>query len=308
MRHLIAQPFVILSSAMTLACVIAGPAAAQQAPTNGAGLRYLSWPGKPAVAASSPARRPTTVALAGGGATRDPALPPLARLDAPAPAAPAATAPNPVASPHRGLTPATAWSAPTAAAPNTGLPRAYPSPTPQVQPRPVQAETEATPIASTPEPSPAPPAPTPVLTPTSTQAPAPASVQASQAAAPAAAEPVPAMVDPMAPRRDAAIFRLQRPQGVEPAPPAAAAPNQIAALQPQTQAQGVRYYSVHRQAGRQPDAIPAPQQTYLDALPVEMSQTPSSTDLAQPDAPPALVRDASGKVRPMPQTEPDALP
>ena len=55
MRHLIAQPFVILSSAMTLACVIAGPAAAQQAPTNGAGLRYLSWPGKPAVAASSPA-------------------------------------------------------------------------------------------------------------------------------------------------------------------------------------------------------------------------------------------------------------
>ena len=116
------------------------------------------------------------------------------------------------------------------------------------------------------------------------------------------------MVDPMAPRRDAAIFRLQRPQGVEPAPPAAAAPNQIAALQPQTQAQGVRYYSVHRQAGRHPDAIPAPQQTYLDALPVEMSQTPSSTDLAQPDAPPALMRDASGKVRPMPQTEPDALP
>jgi len=116
------------------------------------------------------------------------------------------------------------------------------------------------------------------------------------------------MVDPMAPRRDAAIFRLQRSQGMEPAPAAAAAPNQMAAVQPQAQAQGVRYYSVHRQAGRHPDAIPAPQQTYLDALPVEMSQTPSSTDLAQPDAPPALVRDASGKVRPMPQTEPDALP
>jgi len=293
LRHLIAQPFVILSSAMTLACVIAGPAAAQQAPTNGAGLRYLSWPGKPAVAAS-PARRPTTVALAGGGATRDPALPPLARLGAPAPAAPAATAPNAVASPHRGLTPATAWSAPTAAAPNPELPRAYPSPAPQLQPRPVQAETAATPIASPPEPP--------------RVASAPASVQARQAAAPAAAEPVPAMVDPMAPRRDAAIFRLQRSQGMEPAPAAAAAPNQMAAVQPQAQAQGVRYYSVHRQAGRHPDAIPAPQQTYLDALPVEMSQTPSSTDLAQPDAPPALVRDASGKVRPMPQTEPDALP
>lgn len=298
MRHLIAQPFVILSSAMTLACVIAGPAAAQQAPTNGAGLRYLSWPGKPAVAAS-PARRPTTVALAGGGATRDPALPPLARLDAPAPAAPAATAPNAVASPHRGLTPATAWSAPTAAAPIPEPPRAYPSPapTPQLQPRPVQAETAATPIASPPEPP--------------RVASAPASVQARQAAAPAAAaaaEPVPAMVDPMAPRRDAAIFRLQRSQGVEPAPAGAAAPNQMAAVQPQAQAQGVRYYSVHRQAGRHPDAIPAPQQTYLDALPVEMSQTPSSTDLAQPDAPPALMRDASGKVRPMPQTEPDALP
>lgn len=307
MRHLIAQPFVILSSAMTLACVVAGTAAAQQAPTNGAGLRYLSWPGKPPVA-TSPALRPTTVALAGGGATRDPVLPPLARLDAPAPSAPAATAPNPVASPRRGLTPATAWSAPAAAAPNTDLPRAYPSPTPQIQPRPVQAETTQTPIASSPEPLPVAPAPTPVLTPTSTPAPAPASVQASQAAPSAAAEPVPAVVDPMAPRRDAAIFRLQRPQGVEPAPAGAATPDQIAAVQPQPQAQGARYYSVHRQAGRHPDAIPAPQQTYLDALPVEMSQTPSSTDLAQPDAPPALMRDASGKVRPMPQTEPDALP
>lgn len=307
MRHLIAKPFVILSSAMALACAVAGTAAAQQAPTNGAGLRYLSWPGKPAVA-GSPALRPTPVALAGGGAMRDPVLPPLARLQAPTPSSPVASAPgatagNAASPTRRGLTPATAWSAPATAAPAPGSPRAYPSPTPQAQPQPLQAETGTPPPLGRAEPQPVASAPSQ----------APSSLQASQAAPSAAAvAPVPAAVDPMAPRRDAAIFRLQRSQGVESAPADAASPDQMAAVQPQaqaqTQAQGVRYYSVHRQAGRHPDAIPAPQQTYLDALPVEMSQPPSSTDLAQPDAPPALVRDASGKMRPLPQTEPDALP
>ena len=69
-----------------------------------------------------------------------------------------------------------------------------------------------------------------------------------------------------------------------------------------------RYYSVHRQAGRHPDAIPAPQQTYLDAMPVQMAQTPQSSDLAQPDGPPALIRNANGSLRAVPQTQADDLP
>ena len=70
----------------------------------------------------------------------------------------------------------------------------------------------------------------------------------------------------------------------------------------------VCHRQAHRQAGRQPDPIQAVQPLYLDALPVEMTQTPSSTDLAQPDAPPALLRNSDGTVRAMPQTEADDLP
>ena len=44
---------------------LAGPAAAQQAPTNASGLRYLSWPGKPPVGANVTATDSTgqTVAI-----------------------------------------------------------------------------------------------------------------------------------------------------------------------------------------------------------------------------------------------------
>ena len=72
--------------------------------------------------------------------------------------------------------------------------------------------------------------------------------------------------------------------------------------------QGARFYSVHRQAGHQPDRINPVQPIYLDALPVEMTQTPSSADLAQPDGPPALQRNSDGSVRAMPQTTGDDLP
>ena len=72
--------------------------------------------------------------------------------------------------------------------------------------------------------------------------------------------------------------------------------------------QNARYYSVHRQAGHEPDAIRTPAPVYLDALPVQMAQTPTSTDLAQPDAPPTLLRGTDGKVRALPQTEADELP
>ncbi|WP_312185617.1 hypothetical protein [Brevundimonas vesicularis] len=89
---------------------------------------------------------------------------------------------------------------------------------------------------------------------------------------------------------------------------AAVAASGQAAQTPVAGDNSARYYSVHRQAGRHPDAIPAPQQTYLDAMPVQMAQTPQSSDLAQPDGPPALIRNANGALRAVPQTEADNLP
>ena len=139
--------------------------------------------------------------------------------------------------------------------------------------------------------------------------PAPAPQQAAQAEPQPAPQPAQATVaDPMAPRRDAPIYRLQRPQAGAPLDAAAVAASGQAAPTPTAGDNSARYYSVHRQAGRHPDAIPAPQQTYLDALPVQMAQTPQSSDLAQPDGPPALIRNANGALRAVPQTEADNLP
>lgn len=133
----------------------------------------------------------------------------------------------------------------------------------------------------------------------------------------------------MAPRRDAPIFQLQRntpqPPAAAPAPqPAAtdaARPDPKSAPQPAPAAaaaqpapvavptQGsARYYSVHRQAGRQPDATPLPAPNYLDAMPVELNDTPTSDDLAQPPEPPALMRDAQGRLRAAPMADDPLLP
>lgn len=275
---------------LTAASLVAGAAVAQQAPTNPSGLRYLSWPGKPPVAARpaprpSPrpavtqpeASQPTVVA-----ANRTiPGAIPLARL-APAPSA---------ATPRsNGLTPASAWMG-------------QPAPAP-VQPAPVQSA--PAPYAPAPQPQAAEPQPQAEV--------APAPQQTAQAAPEPQPQPQPqpteaaAVADPMAPRRDAPIYRLQRPQAGVPLDGAAVAANQQAAQMAPTGDSSARYYSVHRQAGRHPDAIQAPQQTYLDALPVEMTQTPRSNDLAQPDGPPALIRNANGSLRAVPQTEADDLP
>lgn len=290
------------AAVLTAASALAGAAAAQSAPVNGAGLRYLSWPGKPpAGARPSPAPAPAETAPVVTPASR---TLPLARLSPP----PAAS----VETPRRGLTPATAWTAPT--------PQAYPTAAPvqtYAQP-PVQAPIQA------PVPQPAPeqvaPRPAPVQTvDVQPSAAEPAQVQVqnqNQTQTQTRAETPPPAADPMAPRRDAPIFRLMRPQagvaadgaangGANGAAPAAA-PQQAAQLAPGEQT--ARYYSVHRQAGRHPDAIPAPQPTYLDALPVQMAQTPQSNDLAQPDGPPALIRNANGSLRAAPQTQADDLP
>ena len=277
-----------LSALLTAASLVASAAVAQQAPTNSSGLRYLSWPGKPPVAARPAPRpaitqpeapQPTVVA-----ANRTiPGAIPLARL-APAPSA---------ATPRsNGLTPASAWM---------GQPAPVPAQAAPVQSAPAPYTPAPQPQAAEPQPQPQPQAEV-----------APAPQQTVQTAPEPQPQPQPAeaaaVADPMAPRRDAPIYRLQRPQAGVPLDGAAVAASQQAAQAPPYSDQSARYYSVHRQAGRHPDAIQAPQQTYLDALPVEMTQTPRSNDLAQPDGPPALIRNANGSLRAVPQTEADDLP
>ena len=295
MRRALAVSIVLI--AVNLA---AGAAVAQQAPTNASGLRYLSWPGKPPVAArptpavsQAEASAPTVTA-----ANRTlPGAIPLARLSP----APSVSAPR-----SNGLTPASAWMpqrAPMQAAPMPVEP-AHSAP---VEAAPVEtAPAQATRVAPSPYvPERQPSAPQPQPEPQRQAEPAPVPQQASQA------EPQPAqaaVADPMAPRRDAPIYRLQRPQAGAPLDAAAVAASGQAAPTPTAGDNSARYYSVHRQAGRHPDAIQAPQQTYLDALPVEMTQTPRSNDLAQPDGPPALIRNANGSLRAVPQTEADDLP
>ncbi|MFN3669432.1 MAG: hypothetical protein ACK4VY_09005, partial [Brevundimonas sp.] len=124
-----------------------------------------------------------------------------------------------------------------------------------------------------------------------------------------------APLDPMAPRRDAPIFRMQRDAPA--APPAAAPVEQPAPAAPDAPPrpsrtaevvnsgerppqQGGRYYSVHRQNGRQPDTLDMPEPTYVDALAVSMPETIASQDLAAPQEGPALIRDAQGRIRPVP--------
>lgn len=195
-----------------------GPPAS--APSAQYGLRYLSWPGKPArptapAARSAPAARPTPTAT--------PPAPP-----SPVPPAPAAqstyglVAPSPYAPERRGLTPATMM-----------------------------------PVGP---------------------------------------------ADPRAPRADAPIFHMAQPAAAPIAPPAPApAPVRTAAAStpppapaPDRAGDSPRYYSVHRQAGQDPDPIPLPAPFFLDSAPV---------DLAEPPPPPAIIRNGAGMVASVP--EPD---
>nr|WP_314436832.1 hypothetical protein [uncultured Brevundimonas sp.] len=324
----------VLTTAFFAVSALAGAASAQSGATNSAGLRYLSWPGKataaapvpaptPALAHNDPALRPTRMATVVDAS----AAVPLARIGAPSREAP-----------RPGLTPATAFYNPVYA-PSNGAPQAYVTapvrtPTPPVQQAAPQPAPQPTPQAVAPTASAAsmamesPQAPQQVRQ--ASPQPQQPQPQQEQAYAPApAADPAPApalapeasaaIVDPMAPRRDAAIFRLQHNSGnLAPAAPGAsidAAPastsqnadtQQIAQAAPYSQQ--ARYYSVHRQAGRHPDAISAPQQSYLNALPVELTQVPASKDMAEPDAPPQLIRDGNGRIRAMPQSQSDETP
>lgn len=176
------------------------------------------------------------------------------------------------------------------------------------------------PPAPAPAPAPAPPAGPEYLSDQGGRGqPAPAEiVHPAPAPAPAAGAPD-APADPMAPRRDAPIFRMQqaapRPSPeTTPAPPPpgdAAAVRVDAPVEPRRIAEvtnsgerppqhGARYYSVHRQNGREPDPLVMPEPTYVDALVVSMAETPASQDLAAPDQGPTLIRDRNGKMRAAP--------
>lgn len=289
----------ILTTALLAAAgvvLFAGTASAQSAggPASEArGLRYLSWSSRGEAAPASPAapaaparrdlRRPNTVIPHGGFA-----------VAAPAPARPGLT---PAPGSGRTLTPANAWMNRVAPPPEPPPPPAVPAPAAAVPA-----------VRATPDYLPDPggrgqPIPAAIL-----QPPAPVPSRAPVQSDPA---------DPMAPRRDAPIFRMQQDAppavapAVQPASSPVAPPVEAAARPPQPRRiaevsntgerpprQGGRYYSVHRQNGRRPDAVEIPDPTYIDALAVTIPETIASQDLAVPEQGPTLIRDAQGRVRP----------
>ena len=123
----------------------------------------------------------------------------------------------------------------------------------------------------------------------------------------------PPAADPMAPRRDALIFRMQggpeatpaaTPQVQPQSPSLAPARTPVAAVAAAAgpAEQGARYYSVHRQNNRQPDPTPLPAATYVDAIAVDLPASLASQDLAAPPEPPTLIRNAQGRLQAMPDT------
>ena len=276
---------------VALSGVASGDVHAQTTPGQARGLRYLSWSGRPESptptrdeAAPRPRtdlRRPNRVIPHGGVA-------PLPQ--------PRADGSPPTGEGRRTLTPANAWMRPAAPPPEASAP---PAPPPVSRPA----------IAP----------PTPEYLPDMSGRGQPVPAEVLRQDDPLPAQPVaPSSDDPMAPRRDAPIFRMQQappdaapvpverqPEPEAEAPPASRGPpRRIASVTPNIDdrpgQQGARYYSVHRQNGREPDALTIPQPTYVDALAVTVTETPASQDLAQPDPGPTLIRDANGRLRAQP--------
>lgn len=306
--------FLGLATAALAGGVSLDAASAQTPPSGEArGLRYLSWSGRPQGdsrgAALAPAevrsdlRRPNRVIPHGGART-----PPPAGLT-PAPGGP-----------RSALTPANAWMRP--APLPTVAPDLAPEPAPPAPPPPARP---APPMVSTPAPvaTPAPAAPPPRTLPdyvsnrSGRGQPVPAEVVEDSVTTFVDRAEIP---DPMAPRRDAPIFRMQQQTPPPPAAPEPAReeprvresadreapqPRQVALVTANTAdrppAQSARRYSVHRQNGQQPDAVLIPQPTYVDAMAItNMTETPASQDLAHPDQGPTLIRDAQGRIRAQP--------
>lgn len=271
--------------------LLADAASAQSDP------RYLSWSGRGEVtppqgrpADPTPVRRdvrrPNPVIPHGGAAAGDPA--PNRLTPAPGPA-------------RRTLTPANAWLQPAPPAPE-------PVPAPAIAMAPPRVEQP---------PAPPPPRPGPEYLPDQGGRDQPAPAELIYPAA-ARSEDLGAGApsDPMAPRRDALIFQMQSSTP----PPVQAATPEPAPVQPHAEAAaptrpamevartgeapprqaGGRYYSVHRQNGREPDALTIPEPTYVDGLVVSEIETIASQDLAAPEQGPTLIRDRNGNMRAAP--------
>lgn len=334
------------------ACLLAtSPSLAQQArPGEVMGLRYLTWAGKPEASTTAPsdglrrsnaagpptplaangarypgiqsaAARPSRYGVGSGagltpasawtGSSRTPAPAPvpLATAQAPAQEAPAPRGPIPVYSAPQAPQADPAEQARAQAAYQADIQAQY-----QAWYRSeAQAQYEAQ-VRAMPQPQ---QQAVHVQAPAADQAqqPAPLQQRADAGPAPAAASDY----DPMAPRRDAPIFRMQQPQAQtqpQPQPPAEpAAPAQANAqanaqgeiqssvlTQPvagrtaggqayagaEPPREGVRYYSVQRAVGRQPDPIAMPESVYLDNAPI---------DLAEPPAAPVRTRTVNGQAQ-----------
>lgn len=328
------------------ACLAAAsPSLAQQArPGEVMGLRYLTWAGKPDAPANtgsdglrrSNAAGPPTPLAAGGprypgiqnasarpsrygvgsgagltpasawtGSSRTPAPAPVPLAPAPTPEAPAPRGPIPVYSAPQTPQHDPAEQARDQAAYQAEIQAQYQA---WYQSE-AQAQYEAQ-VRAMPQPQQqAVRVQAPAADPT--QQPAPLQQRADAGAAPAAAPDY----DPMAPRRDAPIFRMQQPQAPaqsetqpQAAPAASTQTNSQGEIQSPVLTQpvagrttggqayagaeppreGVRYYSVQRAVGRQPDPIAIPESVYLDNAPI---------DLAEPPAAPVRTRTVNGQAQ-----------
>lgn len=292
------RALILTAAVAASAALSAGSAMAQtqpqERPGEAAGLRYLGWSGRttdttvpaPQAASADGLRRPAAVIPhAGVGA------PPVTRASA------AVSAPRtPDRIRREGLTPATAWLAPEADAPAPAPVQpqpAYvperPAPTQPAPPQPVRSAPPPTRPAPVEQPRVEPPAPAPAPVRTLPEVPA--------------FDPA----DPMAPRRDAPIFRMQQP-APQPTPQGASAavePTQQPVFQSgaASPTQTARYYSVHRPSGRQPDAVTLPEPVTVDVI--QLAQTPTSDDLSEPQPGPALMRNAEGRMVPVPGQDED---
>jgi hypothetical protein len=309
----------------------ASPALAQQArPGEVMGMRYLSWSGK-AAAPTDGLRRPVAPTPAPIPVSAD-----SSRSSAVQTAAALSARPSRYGAGSPGLTPASAWTGrERTPAPVLAPPPAAQQPDPAVQAQAqadyqaqiqsqyqawyqseAQAQYEAQ-VRAMPQPA------QQVV-----RVPAPETQAGSSPSAPpqyqqqADAGP-PAGYDPMAPRRDAPIFRMQQtrqtaptPSGQAPEQQPQAAPTEIqspvltqpvAGRTPSGQAyagaepprESARYYSVHRTEGRQPDPISMPESVYLDNAPI---------DLAEPPAAPVPTRTINGRTQLIVPNQDPSLP
>lgn len=292
----LSRPLLAATVALGLTAV-AAPALAQDAPA----LRYLDWNGRPApvamaratptVRGDTPALRPAAPVIPHAGSQSMAAVPQLR------PATPLLPGRSVDADGRPGLTPADAFFAPPPV-PSRARPEAAPVP---ARPAPAPVQAVAAPIEAPPQPVRQLPEPPPArIQPAPQPAPAPAPATYS-APATAPARPAEWADDPNAPRPDALIWSVGQPQPAQPQPAPAQVQTRAPAPPPpartESTAGGARYYSVHRQNGRQPDRAVLPEPVYLDALPVELDETPTSPSMAEPPGPPQLVRNPDGTVR-----------